>query len=127
MKNFPFKLKAKLKSKKVEDIPITIVFISFVFCFLITLCIVCYFYLKRSARCNVRNVVLQVFLLKIILRLLMYLVKFNLPLIVPEELMNFKLNILAFPEAGRGNCLPNVQYSASVAFLRVRRINIEIK
>ena len=33
-------------------------------------------------------------------------------------------NILAPPEADRGNCLP---YSASVAFLRVRRINIEIK
>ena len=29
-------------------------------------------------------------------------------------------NILAFPEAGRGNCLP-------YAFLQVRRINIEIK
>ena len=36
-------------------------------------------------------------------------------------------NILASPKAGRGNCLPYVGYSASVAFLRVRRINIEIK
>ena len=63
-------------------------------CFLLlnTLCIVCYFYLKKSARCNGRNVVLQVFLLKNILRLLLYLLKFNLPLIVPEELMNFKLS-----------------------------------
>ena len=34
-------------------------------------------------------------------------------------------NILASPKAGRGNCLP--MYSASVAFLRVRIINIEIK
>ena len=31
-------------------------------------------------------------------------------------------NILVSPEAGRGNCLPYV-----LAFLRVRRINIEIK
>ena len=35
-------------------------------------------------------------------------------------------NILASLEAGRGNCSPYI-YSASVAFLRVRRINIEIK
>ena len=34
-------------------------------------------------------------------------------------------NILVSQEAGRGNCLPCI--SASVAFLRVRRINIEIK
>ena len=35
--------------------------------------------------------------------------------------------MLASPEVGRGNCLPYVLYSATVAFLRVRRINIEMK
>ena len=35
-------------------------------------------------------------------------------------------NILASPDIGRGNCLPQC-ISASVAFLRARRINIEIK
>ena len=35
-------------------------------------------------------------------------------------------NILASSEAGRGNCLLFI-YSASVAFLRVRMMNIEIK
>ena len=62
--------------------------------FAYTLCIVCCIYLKKSARCNGQNVVLQVFLQKNILCLLLFF-KFNLSLILPEELMSFKLSIIS--------------------------------
>ena len=58
--------------------------------FLNTVRIVFGFYLMKSARCNGRNVVLSFSLINI-LRLL-YLLKFYLPLILPEEQMNFKLS-----------------------------------
>ena len=70
-----------------------LVFISLCFLtswFLNTVCIVFCFYLMKSARCNGRNVVLSFSLINI-LRLL-YLLKFYLPLILPEEQMNFKLS-----------------------------------
>ena len=58
--------------------------------FLNTVRVVFCFYLMKSARCNGRNVVLSFSLINI-LRLL-YLLKFYLPLILPEEQMNFKIS-----------------------------------
>ena len=48
------------------------------------------FYLMKSARCNGRNVVLSFSLINILL--LLCLLKFYLPLILPEEQMDFKLS-----------------------------------
>ena len=52
----------------------------------------CCFYLTKSTQCNGQNV--TSFSLKHILQHLLYLLKFNLLMIVPEELMNFKLRTI---------------------------------
>ena len=72
-----------------------LVFISLCFLtswFLNTLCTVFCFYLMKSARCNGRNVVLSFSLINTVYYAFCYLLKFYLPLILPEEQMNFKLS-----------------------------------
>ena len=87
--------------------------------FLNTVRVVFRFYLMKSARCKGRNVVLSFSLINIRVLRLLYLLKFYLPLILPEEQMDFKHLIQAIQQRFAVKKIKHGSHSCLCVLLKV--------